>query len=218
MCVYAQLCPTLCDPMDCSPPGSSVHGISQARILEWVAIFYSRESSWPRDWTCISCIGRQILYHCATWGSLQLSSVQSLSHVRLLVTLWTLDRQAPLSVELSRQEYWSGLPFPSPRDLPNPGIEPTSPLSPALVSEFFYHWVTWEAQLPDYNLFKEHICNFAWEGQVLTDILWSLTYFSRIWKELSILNKMGKKKFQVNNSPIRDGGPVGRNHGGGFLL
>ena len=53
--------------MDCSPPGSSIHGISQARILEWVAISFSRGSFWPRDWTHISFIGRQILYHWATW-------------------------------------------------------------------------------------------------------------------------------------------------------
>ena len=52
MVVYLQQsCPTLCDPMDCSPSGSSVHGISQARILEWVAIPFCRESSWPRNWT-----------------------------------------------------------------------------------------------------------------------------------------------------------------------
>ena len=57
-------------PMDCSPPGSSIHGILQARILEWVAITSSRGSSQPRDQThvpCISCIGRQILYHWAPW-------------------------------------------------------------------------------------------------------------------------------------------------------
>ena len=62
----AQSCPTLCDPMDCSPPGSSVHGIFQAWILEWVAISFSRGSSWPRDQTLISyisCIGRQVIYH-----------------------------------------------------------------------------------------------------------------------------------------------------------
>ena len=47
--LVAQLCPTLCDPMDCSPPGSSVHGVLQAKILEWVAISSSRGSSWPRD-------------------------------------------------------------------------------------------------------------------------------------------------------------------------
>ena len=52
----AQSCPTLCDPMDCSLPGSSIHGIFQARILEWVAISFSRRSSRPRDWTWISCI------------------------------------------------------------------------------------------------------------------------------------------------------------------
>ena len=49
-CVHAQLCLTLCDPSDCSPPGSFVHGISQARVLEWVAISYSRGYSGPRDW------------------------------------------------------------------------------------------------------------------------------------------------------------------------
>ena len=62
----AQSCPTLCNPMDCSPPGSSIHGIFQARVLGWVAISFSRESSQPRDWTCvsyISCIGRRVLYH-----------------------------------------------------------------------------------------------------------------------------------------------------------
>ena len=54
--LVAQLCPTLCDPMDCSLPGSSVHGILQARILEWVAIPFFRGSSQPRDWTQVSCI------------------------------------------------------------------------------------------------------------------------------------------------------------------
>ena len=54
--------PLFCDLMDCSPQGSSAHGISQARIMEWVAICFSRGSSWPRDRTGISCIGRQILY------------------------------------------------------------------------------------------------------------------------------------------------------------
>ena len=61
-----RLCLTLCDPMDHSLPGSSVHGILQARILDWVAISFSRGSSWPRDRTCISCIGRLILYSQAT--------------------------------------------------------------------------------------------------------------------------------------------------------
>ena len=75
--LVAQSCPTLCNPMDCSPPGSSIHGILQARGLEWVAISSSRGPSWPRDRTLtscvsyISCIGRQTLYHWATWEALR---------------------------------------------------------------------------------------------------------------------------------------------------
>ena len=66
--LVAQLCLTLGGPLDSSPPGSSVHGILQARILDRVAISYSRQSSQPRD--SGSCIGRQILYHWATWEAL----------------------------------------------------------------------------------------------------------------------------------------------------
>ena len=69
VCVFSHVL-TLCDPMGCSPPGTSVHGISQVRILQWVAISFSRKSSWHRDWTCISdvySIGRWILYHSITW-------------------------------------------------------------------------------------------------------------------------------------------------------
>jgi len=74
-----------CHPIDSSPPGSSVHGILQGRILEWVAISSFRGSSQPRDQNCISWVsstGRQILYHWVSWEShLPFSSVQSLSHV-----------------------------------------------------------------------------------------------------------------------------------------
>ena len=66
VCSVAKSCPILCDTMNCSLPGSSVHGIFQARILEWVAIFSFRGSSQPRDRTHASYIGRPILYHCAT--------------------------------------------------------------------------------------------------------------------------------------------------------
>ena len=75
MCVCTQSCLTLCQPMECNPPGSLVHGISQARILEWVAISFSSGSSWPRDRTlvsCVSCIGRWILYCC---GHLEKKSI-----------------------------------------------------------------------------------------------------------------------------------------------
>ena len=59
------------------------------------------------------------------------------SRVRLFVTLWTVAHWAPLSMEFSRQEYWRGLPFPSPEDLPDPGIKPASSESPALTGRFF---------------------------------------------------------------------------------
>ena len=70
----AQSCQTVCDPMDCSLPGFSVHGIVQARILEWIGISCNKGSSQPRDQThvsCIFCVGRQILYYCATWEALR---------------------------------------------------------------------------------------------------------------------------------------------------
>ena len=84
-----QSCPSLCDPIDCSPPGSPVPGILQARILEWVAISFSNVGKWKVK------------------GKL-------LSGVRLLATPWTAAYQAPLSMGFSRQEYWSGVPSPSP--------------------------------------------------------------------------------------------------------
>ena len=69
------------------------------------------------------------------------------SRVWLFVTPQNIAHQAPLSMRFSRQEYWSGLPFPSPGDLPNPGIELESPTSPALAGRFFTTGATWEAQL-----------------------------------------------------------------------
>ena len=80
--------PTLCNPIDGSPPGSPVPGILQARTLEWVAISFSNAWKWK-------------------------VKVKTLSHVRLFATPWTAAYQAPLSMGFSRQEYWSGLPLPS---------------------------------------------------------------------------------------------------------
>ena len=68
-------------------------------------------------------------------------------HVRLFAILWTIACQAPLSMGFSRQEYWSGLPCPSPRDLPDPGVEPVSLRAPALADGFFTTITTWEAPL-----------------------------------------------------------------------
>ena len=84
-----QSCPTLCDPIDGSPPGSPVPGILQARTLEWVAISFSNGWKWK-------------------------VKVKSLSRVRLLATPWIAAYQAPPSMGFSRQEYWSGVPLPSP--------------------------------------------------------------------------------------------------------
>ena len=84
-----QLCSTLCGPIDGSPPGSPVPGILQARILEWVAISFSNAWKWK-------------------------VKVKLLSIVRLLSTPWTAAYQAPPSMGFSRQEYWSGVPLPSP--------------------------------------------------------------------------------------------------------
>ena len=84
-----QSCPTLCNPRDDSPSGSSVPGILQARTLEWVAISFSNAWKWK-------------------------VKVKSLSGVWLLATPWTAAYQAPLSMGFSRQEYWSGVPLPSP--------------------------------------------------------------------------------------------------------
>ena len=83
-----QLCPTLCDPIDGSPPGSPVPGIFRARTLEWVAISFFNAWKWK-------------------------VKVKSLGRVRILVTPWTAAYQAPLSMGFSRQEYWSGVPLPS---------------------------------------------------------------------------------------------------------
>ena len=85
-----QSCLTLCDPIDGSPPGSPVPGILQARTLEWVAISFSNAWKWK-------------------------VKVKSLSRVRPLATPWATAFQAPPSIGFSRQEYWSGVPLPSPR-------------------------------------------------------------------------------------------------------
>ena len=84
-----QSCPTLCDPIDGSPPGSPVPAILQARVLEWVAISFSNAWKWKLK-------------------------VKLLSRVRLLATPWTAAYQAPPPMGFSRQEYWSRVPLPSP--------------------------------------------------------------------------------------------------------
>ena len=173
-----QSCPTLCDPIDGSPPGSPAPGILQARALEWVAISFSNAWKWK-------------------------VTVKSLSRVRPSATPWTAAYQALPSMGFSRQEYWSGvplpsstvqlfvtpvdccppgssvhgfsrqeswsgLPSPSPGDLPNPGVKPTS-LTPALAGGFFTTSAIWEGQL--------------WPGTIL-NVLHILSYLilPMIWR------------------------------------
>ena len=235
-----------CCLVDFSPPGSSVHGILQARILEWAAMPFSRGSSQCRDQTCISCIGRWILYHWAIWeihrrdypGNFALAwsnlwkalraelmllwrrnftwwlkdrllpecsqsaspgglsygfqtclasahnhvsnswqcislctslyakqlcfhsvgfHAQLLSCVLLLVTLRTVAHQALLPMGFSRQEYWSGLPFPPPGDLPDPGIKHRSP---ALAGGFF------TTEPPGKSLMISFYLNYFFKGPI----------------------------------------------------
>ena len=121
----------LCDPMDCSLPGSSVYAILQVRILEWVAISFSRGSSPPRNRTRVSCTAGRFFTNWAMREAPIKINYESESEVaQSCLTLWdpwTVAHQTLLSMGFSRQEYWSGLPFPSPGDLPYPGIEPRSP-------------------------------------------------------------------------------------------
>ena len=127
------------NPMDCSPPGSSVHGILQARILEWVAISLSREFIPPRNQTCVSCIDKLILYNWATWEA--------------LLEVWG-------HICLQRFHYLSSLPsffifsFSSFQTPPS-SATPHYSRSPALT--FVYIW----------NLFKLGICRLCFSWQLL---------------------------------------------------
>ena len=137
-----QSCPTLCDPMDYSPPGSSVHGILQARILEWVAM--------PSPWDLPSSgnkptflmfpvLAGGFFTSSTTWEAKEWSELKwNESHLFMSNSLWpyglTVAHQALLSMGFPREGYWSGLPFASPGDLPDPG---NKLMSPALAGGFF---------------------------------------------------------------------------------
>ena len=122
-----QSCPTLCDSRDGSPPGSPVPGILQARTPEWVAISFSNAWKWK-------------------------VKVKLLSHVRLFTTPWTAAYQAPLSMGFSRQEYWSGVPLPSP-----------SLLSSILLSKL--------SSLV--SLYKKHECNLNYNLNLVRNYSWT---------------------------------------------
>ena len=129
-----QSCPTLCYPIDRSPPGSPVPGILKAKTLEWVAISFSNAWKWK-------------------------VTVKSLSCVQLLATPWTTAYQAPPSMGLSRQEYWSGLPLP----------KVINPLSHIWFANIFFHSI---------GLFTLLVISFA--VQRLFIICISLLFFSML--------------------------------------
>ena len=153
-----QSCPTLCDPVDDSPPGSPVPGILQAKTLEWVAISFSNAWKWKVN-------------------------VKSLNRVRLFQTPWTAAHQAPPSMGFSRQEYWSGMPLPSPcsvtKSCPNlcDPMDCSTPGFPVLhcLLEFAHthvHWVS-DATQPSHPLLppsppalnlSQHQGLFQWVG------------------------------------------------------
>ena len=144
---------------------------------------------------------------------LVLLCAQLLSQLQLFATPWTVAHQAPLSTGFSRQKYWSGLPFPSPGYLPDPGIEPTSLVSPALAGRFFItepsgkpnrqYWLSWEVELE-----RQVIVNA--ETYMLQSPYWVK---GRHWqgshqhgetREFALIWDLGTKKFALvkNSQPI----------------
>ena len=95
--LIAQSCLTLCDPVDCSPPASSVHGISQARILEWIAISFSRESFQPRDQTRLSCV------FCIAGGFFTLSVIREV----VFYSQQVFKNFVFLKIKRTKSKYWS---------------------------------------------------------------------------------------------------------------
>ena len=158
-----QSCLTLCNPIDSSPPGSPIRGILQARKLEWVAISFSNAWKWKvkvkllsltrllaTPWTAAHLRDREspvpgiLQARTLEWVAISFSNawkgkvkVKSLSCVWLLVTSWTAAYQAPPSMGFSRQEYWSGMPLPSPSTIkcPTRGYQIINKIRIYLVSE-----------------------------------------------------------------------------------
>ena len=143
-----QSCPTLCNPMDCSPPGSSVHGILQARILEWVPISLSTGSS---QFSLVTqpCPTLSNPMDCSIPGFPVRHQLPELApaHVHRVQLYDPLGWSPPGSSVhgISRQEHWNGLPFPLPGDLPDPAIKRSFLMSLALAGWFFTTSATWEA-------------------------------------------------------------------------
>ena len=132
---------------------------------ELIAVFYTSDNFW-----CMWAIKFTSIYFFLLNCQVKVK-VKSLSHAQLFATAWTVACQAPLSMGFSRKEYWSGLPFPSPGDLPNPGIEPRSPALQAdalSLAFYFYKCISlyeniWEKAISNYLIvfsviFNDKIC------------------------------------------------------------
>ena len=132
MLSHFSLCPTLCDPSDGSPPGSTIPGILQARTLEWVAISFSNAWKWK-------------------------VKVKSLSRVWLLATPWTAAHQAPPSMGFSRQEYWSGVPLPSPLEMLEETLEEAKIIYLGKVTELLARENEWRQKVKGSRERKEPV-------------------------------------------------------------
>ena len=183
-----QSCPTLCNPIDGSPPGSPVPGTLRARTLEWVAISFSNAWKWKVE-------------------------VKSLSRVRLWATPWTAAYQAPPSMGFSKQEYWSGVPLPSP-------LLAVSPLKFFLKqnsSRFFnsHRLSQWLAATYTNSVTQEVFLSIAWICWVYSfEQHWYISWFqeayitvitkkpSQICYELKLESRPDKDPLKLNGLPL----------------
>ena len=151
LCVHAHwiICGSLCDPMKYRPPGSSIHDIFQARVLDWVACSFSRGSSWPRDQTlafCVSCISRPILYPWATRKAPGHGCVCAKS-LQWCLTLWDpMDYSFPAScvhgILQARILEWVAISYTRRSSPPRDRIQ-----VPCIGRWVIYNGVTWEASV-----------------------------------------------------------------------
>ena len=145
-CSVAESCLTLFNPMDCSPPGSSV-GFS--RQEHWSGLLFSSPGDLPDPGMKLVSPASPtsaggFFTNWATWEA-HVCMLSCFSHVWLFATPRTVVYQAPVSLGFYRQEYWNGLPCPPPGYLSKPGIKPNCPVYPALAGRFFITSTTWEA-------------------------------------------------------------------------
>ena len=169
MTLVAQSCSTLCDPMDSNPPGFSVHGIFQERILEWVAVFFSRWSSQPRNWTWVSCIAGRFLTNWATREAQIVLVDISKSSIRKL-DLFTSKLWVPVSPQpFSKRVYfhtWKFLLI---------WLFPCDFILLSLVRVFVYLFIYWRTILVAFKILS---CLYLWQIGLLT----FLVLFSSILK------------------------------------